>query len=231
VYGTAHGSFAEFAAADEHRLALKPREVSFEEAAVLPYPGAVSLQAIRDHARVRPGNTVLIVGASGAVGTIAVQIAKLFGAEVTGVCSAAAAEMVRGLGADDVIDYEQRDFTTIGRDFDVIIDTGGNTPLARLRRSLGRRGSLVIIGGEAGGRVLGGFHRQIGAQLLSPFVRQSLGTLIATENADILRSLNELLATGPVKPILGRTLALADAVEAIDDLDRRRTRGRLLLIP
>ncbi len=231
VYGTCRGAFAEYVATDEDRVAAKPAAVTFEEAAVLPYPGAVSLQAVRDRARVEPGQTVLVVGASGAVGTIAVQAAKAFDAEVTGVCGTASAELVRGVGADHIVDYTQRDFATETDRYDVILDIGGNASISRLRRALTPRGTLVIIGGEGGGRLIGGIHRQLGAQLLSPFVSQKLGTFIASERFEILESLNELIDTGRIKPVMGRTFALTDTADAIDDLDRRRTRGRLVITP
>jgi NADPH:quinone reductase-like Zn-dependent oxidoreductase len=231
VYGTCRGAFAEYAMTRANRLAPKPASLSFEEAAVLPYPGAVSLQAIRDRAAVEPGQSVLIVGASGAVGTIAVQIAKAYGAFVTAVCGSRSAELVRSLGADHVIDYTTDDFTDGGDLYDAILDIGGNTPLAGLRRALDPHGNLVIIGGEGGGRLFGGIHRQLGAQLLSPFVSQKLGTLIASERADVLRSLNELIEADLVRPVIGRCAPLADAAHAVADLDRGRTRGRIVLIP
>jgi NADPH:quinone reductase-like Zn-dependent oxidoreductase len=231
VYGTCKGAFAEYAVAAEDRLASKPATISFSEAAVLPYPGAVSLLALRDRAGVRPGDSVLVVGASGAVGTIAVQIAKAFGATVTGVCSRKSAALVRRLGADDTIDYASEDLSAAGPRFDAVIDIGGNTALARLRRALRPRGRLVIVGGEGGGRLIGGTQRQIAAQLLSPFVRQKLGTLIASERAEVLESLNELVDRGQMKPVMGTCLPLEQAAEAVADLDARRTRGRIALIP
>jgi NADPH:quinone reductase-like Zn-dependent oxidoreductase len=231
VYGTGKGAYAEFVAADEDRVAPKPHSLTFDEAAVLPYPGTVALQAIRDRAGVEQGRSVLVVGASGAVGTIAVQVAKAFGAEVTGVCSARTADLVGGLGADHVIAYDDTGIDSGGRRYDAVIDIGGNTSVARLRRVTASRGTLVIVGGEGGGRLIGGVQRQLGAQALSPFVRQKLGTFIASEHRDILCELNELVATDHVKPVMGRSVPLADAAEAITDLDQRRTRGRLVLNP
>lgn len=229
VYGTCRGAFAEYAVADEDRLAPKPPRLSFEEAAVLPYAGAVSLQAVRDRAKVESGQRVLVVGASGAVGSITVQLAKAHGATVTGVCGADSAEMVRGLGADRVIDYASSDFAAQGEQYDAIIDIGGNNSVTRLRRALARRGALVIVGGEGGGRLIGGVHRQLGAQLLSPFVRQRLGTFIASERSDVLRAVNEVVEAGCVAPVMGRCAPLADAADAIADLDAGRTRGRIAL--
>jgi NADPH:quinone reductase-like Zn-dependent oxidoreductase len=229
VYGTCKGAFAEYAAADADRIAPKPTALGFEEASVLPYPGTVSVQAVRDRARVQPGQSVLIVGASGAVGTIVVQVAKAFGGDVTGVCSASNVDLVRSLGADHVIDYESADLTAGDDRYDVVLDIGGNTPVRRLRRALRPRGTLVIIGGEGGGRLIGGIHRQLGAQLLSPFTRQKLGTLIASEGSDVLRSLTELVEAGEVRPVMGPSFPLADAARAVADLDAGATRGRIVL--
>jgi NADPH:quinone reductase-like Zn-dependent oxidoreductase len=174
---------------------------------------------------------MLIVGASGAVGTIALQIAKAFGAHVTAVCGRRSTDLVRALGADHALDYSHADFTVGGDLYDTILDIGGNTPLARLRKALDPRGTLVIIGGEGGGRFFGGVHRQVGAQLLSPFVGQRLGTLIASERADVLWSLNGLIEDDLVRPLIGRCAPLADAADAITDLEFGRTRGRIALIP
>ena len=231
VYGTGRGTFAEFSAADEDRVAPKPGALTFEEAAVLPYPGTVSLEAVRDRAKAHPGQSVLIVGASGAVGTVAVQIAKSFGADVTGVCGRTASISSAASGADHVVDYTRSDFAAGERRYDVILDVGGNSGLRRLRRALTPRGALVIVGGEGGGRFIGGIHRQVAAQLLSPFVAERLGTFIASEHSDILRSLNELIARDQVRPVMGRCIPLVDAADAIADLDARDTRGRLALTP
>jgi NADPH:quinone reductase-like Zn-dependent oxidoreductase len=231
VYGTSKGSFAEYAVAGEDRLAPKPPTLSFEEAAVLPYAAVVSLQAVRDRANVRSGQSVLVVGASGAVGSVTVQIAKAHEAIVTGVCGSGSAELVRALGADHVIDYTSSDFAAEGHRYDAIIDIGGNTRVSRLRRALASRGTLVIVGGEGGGRLIGGIHRQLGAQLLSPFVKQRLGTLIARERSDVLRAVNDLVDAGFVAPVMGRYAPLAHATDAIADLDAGRTRGRIALVP
>ena len=173
VYGTCDGSFAEYARVDTSMLARKPTNLSFEQAAAVPISGSTALQAVRK-AQVQPGQKVLIVGASGGVGTFAVQIAKAFGAEVTGVCSTAKTELVRALGADRVIDYTLDDFADGTHRYDVILDTGGNRPLSQLRRALMPHGTLVIVGGETGGRWLGGFDRSLRAVLLSPLVSQRL---------------------------------------------------------
>ncbi len=227
VYGTCKGAFAEYACAREDRLAPKPAHLTFEQAAVVPHGGFAALQALRDHGKVQPGQKVLIVGASGAVGSVAVQLAKAFGAEVTGVCSTAKVEMVRALGADHVIDYTHDDFAE-GAHYDLILDIGGNAPLSRIRRALARTGTLVIVGGEGGGRWTG-MGRQIRAQMLSPFVRQKLGTFIAKQNAKDLLVLNELLESGKVTPIIDRIYALSDAPDAVRYLESGQARGRIVV--
>ena len=228
VYGTCRGSFAEFACAREDRLAPKPASLTFEQAAVVPHGGFAALQAVRDRGRVQPGQSVLIVGASGAVGSIAVQLARAFGAEVTGVCRTSKVDTVQALGADHVIDYTRDDFADSGERYDVILDTGGNSSLSRLRRSLTRKGTLVIVGGEGGGRWIG-IGRQIRAQMLSPFVGQKLGTFIARENAEDLLILNELIDSGKLTPIIDRTYPLSDAPDAIRHLETGDARGRIVL--
>ena len=179
VFGIGKGSFAEYARAREDKLAPKPANLSFEQAAAVAISGLTALQGLRDHGNVRPGQKVLIIGASGGVGTYAVQMAKAFGAEVTGVCSTAKVDLVRSIGADHVIDYTREDFAEGKQRYDVILDIGGNSSLSRLRRALTPKGTLVIVGGETGGRWLGGFDRQLRARLLSPFVGQTLTTFIS----------------------------------------------------
>src|ERR671939_712694 len=163
VFGIGKGSYAEYARATEDKLAPKPANLTFEQAAVLAIMGSTALQALRDQGKVRPGQEVLIIGASGGVGTYAVQIAKAFGAHVTGVCSTKKVEMVRSIGADHVIDYTREDFAQSERRYDLILDIGGNSSLARLRRALASQGTLIIVGGEGGGRWLGGTDRQLRA--------------------------------------------------------------------
>jgi NADPH:quinone reductase-like Zn-dependent oxidoreductase len=172
---------------------------------------------------------VLIIGASGGVGTYAVQLAKVFGAEVSAVCSAPKVEMVRSLGADHVIDYEQDDFAEGGRRYDVILDIGGNASLARLRRALAPEGTLVIVGGETGGRWLGGSDRSVRALVLSRFIGQTLKTFIAKENHQDLLVLKELIEAGKVTPVVDRAYRLADAPQAIDHLVQGRARGKLVI--
>ena len=172
VFGIGKGAFAEYARVPENKLAPKPANLTFEQAAAIAISGLTALQGLRDHGRVEAGQKVLIIGASGGVGTYAVQLAKAFGAEVTAVCSTTKVDMVRSLGADHVIDYTRDDFAKGEQRYDVILDIGGNSSLARLRRVLSPRGTLVIMGGETSGRWLGGSDRQIRAMLLSPFVSQ-----------------------------------------------------------
>ncbi|MFY9916524.1 MAG: NAD(P)-dependent alcohol dehydrogenase [Nocardioidaceae bacterium] len=229
VFGIAKGSFAEYARVPADKLARKPRRLTFEQAAGLAISGLAALQAVRDRGRVVPGQRVLVVGASGGVGTYAVQIAKAFGAEVTGVASTAKVELVRSLGADHVIDYRHADFADGRRQYDVILDIGGNTSLSRLRRALTPTGTLVIVGGEGGGRWLGGTDRQVRAMLLSPFVRQRLGTFISSENAADLHVLHGLVEAGQVTPVVDRTFALPAAGEAIEYVEGGHARGKVVL--
>jgi NADPH:quinone reductase-like Zn-dependent oxidoreductase len=229
VFGMSTSTFAEYAVARPAKLALKPANLSFDQAATVPISGGTALQAVRDHGRVQAGEKVLIIGASGGVGTFAVQIAKAFGAEVTGVCSTSKVDMVRSLGADHVIDYTGKDFAAGGPRFDVILDIGGNAPLSRLRRALTTRGRLVIVGGETDGRLLGGSDRQIRAKLLSPFIRQQLGTFIASENAADLIALRDLIEAGKLAPAIDRTYPLAEAAAAIRCMLDGKARGKLVI--
>lgn len=206
VYGTCDGSFAEYVRASAPLLAPKPANLSFEQAAALPVSGVAALQAVRDRAQVQTGQKVLVIGASGGVGSFAVQIAKAFGAEVTGVCSTAKVDLVRSLGADYVVDYTSEDLADGENRYDAIVDTGGNRRLSDLRRALTPRGRLVIVGGETDGRWLGGADRLLRAPLLSPFVSQKLAALSTSENAKDLMSLGELVAAGrSSRPSTGRT--------------------------
>lgn len=228
VYGAARGTYAEYVAAPQGKVAPKPPELSFEEAAVLPYAVFAGLQAVRDHARVQPGERVLVVGASGAVGSVAVQVAKADGAEVTGVCGPRDQELATSFGADHVIDYTREDFTDGTHRFDVIIDVFGRTPVRRLRRALTPQGRLVITGGE-GDRWIGGTQRQLWAMLLSPFVGQSLRAFVAKENTETLEAINDLVAEGKVRPVLGRKYPLVEAPDAVAALEAGSTSGRIVL--
>src|SRR5204862_5241415 len=187
------------------RLAPKPAKCSSAQAAAVPTSAATALQALRDKGKVRAGQRVLIIGAGGGVGTFAVQLAKAYGAEVTGVCSTAKTELVRSLGADHVIDYTKEDFADGRNRHDIILDIAGNRSLSHLRRALAPEGTLVIVGGEGGGRWFGGIDRPLRAQMLSLFVPQKMGTLIAIARKHDLDELRELLEAGTVKPVVDRT--------------------------
>ena len=229
VYGTGDGSFAPYARARAGRLAPKPANLSFEQAAAVPVSALTALQAVRDHAKVQAGQKVLIIGASGGVGTFAVQIAKAFGAEVTAVCSTAKTDLVRSIGADHVIDYTREDFADGQHRYDAILDIGGNSGLSHLRRALTPRGRLVIVGGEASGRWLGGTGRQLRALLLSPLVSQKLGTFIASENSADLTVLRDLIESGKITPAIDRTCPLSQAPAAIRHVQEGRARGKVVI--
>jgi NADPH:quinone reductase-like Zn-dependent oxidoreductase len=230
VYGVGEGTFAEYARAAAGKLAPRPANLSARQAAAVPVSGLTALQAVRDQGRVQPGQQVLVIGAGGGVGTIAVQIAKAFGAEVTGVCSTGKVDLVRSLGADHVVDYLLEEDLAVGeRRFDVILDTGGNRPLRALRRALTPTGTLVIVGAETGGRWLGGLDRQLRAMALSPFVGQRLGTFIASENAADLVALADLLESGAVTPVVDRAFPLAETPAALRHLREGRARGKVVI--
>ncbi len=229
VFGIASGSYAEHAVAREDKLAPKPVNLTFEQAAVVGISGLTALQAVRDRGKVRAGQSVLIIGASGGVGTFAVQIAKSFGAEVTGVCSTTKVGLVRSIGADHVIDYTRDDFAEGLQSYDVILDIGGNSSLTRLRRALTPKGTLVIVGGETDGRWLGGSDRQLRALVLSPFVRQKLGTFVSSENAEDLMVLKELVEAGAVTPVVDRIYPLNEAPQAIRYLVEGHARGKVAI--
>jgi len=229
VFGVGEGTFAEYARAREDKLAPKPANLTFEQSAAVAISGLTALQALRDHGRVEPGQKVLIVGASGGVGTFAVQIAKAFGAEATGVCGSAKAEMVRSIGADHVIDYTREDFAKGGRRYDVILDIGGNSSLARLRRALTPEGTLVLVGGEEGGRWLGVVARLLRALVMSPFVGQKLGTFVSSENHEDMIVLKELIESGKVTPVIDRTYSLSEVPEAIRYLEEGHARGKVVI--
>jgi NADPH:quinone reductase-like Zn-dependent oxidoreductase len=231
VYGTCEGgSFAEYASAPEQRLAPKPANVSFEQAAVTPISGVTALQGVRDCGRVQPGQQVMVIGATGGVGSFAVQIAKAFGATVTGVCSTAKADLVRSLGADGVIDYTRDEIDRDGARYDIVIDTAGNRPLSLLRRAMTPHATLVLVGGEhGGGRVFGGFDRQFRAPLVSMFVKQRLRGLIAKERAEDLQTLTGLIESGVITPVIDRTYALAEAPDAIRYLAEGHAAGKVVI--
>ena len=229
VFGICDGSFAEYVCARTDKLAPKPANCSFEQAAAVPISALTALQGVRDHGRVMAGQRVLVVGASGGVGGFAVQIAKAYGAEVTGVCSTAKVELVWSIGADHVIDYTSEDFADGTHRYDVILDIGGNRRLSDLRRALTPKGRLVIVGGETDGRWLGGADRQLRALVLSPFVGQQLGTFIASEDAADLIVLRQLIESGDIKPIVDGTYALSDVAGAIRHLVDGQARGKTVI--
>jgi NADPH:quinone reductase-like Zn-dependent oxidoreductase len=228
VYGVAPGSFAEYAVAPEDKLARKPKNLSFAQAAAIPVSAGTALQALVDAGRVQAGQSVLVVGASGGVGTYAVQLAKAFGAEVTGVSSTAKVDLVKSLGADHVIDYTREDFADGTRRYDLILDIGGSTPVRRLRRALRPRGTLVFVGGENSGN-LTGLGRQLGGVLISPFLRQRLVLLMAKERAADLERLSGLIEDGKVVPSVDRSYPLEESPDAMRLLEKGRVRGKVVI--
>ena len=228
VFGLGRGSLAEYASARPGKLARMPANLTYEQAAAVPVSGLTALQSLRDRARIQAGQHALIIGASGGVGTFAVQIAKAFGAEVTGVCSTAKTGLVRSVGADHVIDYTVGDISDGNRRYDVVLDIGGNTPLTTLRRVLASKGTLVIVGGEGGGRWFGGIDRQLRATALSPFVGQRLGTFIASENSKDLDTLRTLIEDGAVIPVIDRVCSLPEVPDAMRDLEAGHVGGKVV---
>jgi NADPH:quinone reductase-like Zn-dependent oxidoreductase len=229
VYGIGEGTFAEYATVKHDKIAPKPTNLTFAQAAAAPVSALTALQGIRDSAHVQPGQKVLVIGASGGVGSFAVQIAKAFGAEVTGVCGTTKIDLVRSLGADYVIDYTREDITNHGQRYDVILDAGGHRTLTHLRRALAPRGTLVIVGSETGGRWLGGFDRSLRAPLLSRFTGQKLTALVNSENARDLVALTELIESGKVTPAVDRTYPLSETAAAIQHMVAGRARGKVVI--
>jgi NADPH:quinone reductase-like Zn-dependent oxidoreductase len=232
VFGGRTGAFAEYICVGEDRaVALKPANLTFEQAASIPIAAVTALQAIRDKGRVQPGQTVLINGASGGVGTFAVQIAKSFGAEVTGVCSTRNLELVRSLGADHVVDYTKEDFTKTGQRYDVILDNVANHSLSEFRSVLNPKGKYVLIGGGGpnDGRWIGPLARPLGALASSPFVSQDMGMLLAELNEKDLTILSELMQAGKVTPVIDRSYALSDVPAAIKYLEEGHARGKVVI--
>jgi NADPH:quinone reductase-like Zn-dependent oxidoreductase len=229
VFGIARGSFAEYAAAKETKLAIKPASLSFEQAAVVPISAMTALQALRGAAAVEAGQKVLVIGASGGVGTYATQLAVSFGAVVTGVCSAAKADLALSLGAEAVLDYRTQDFADGTQHYDVILDIAGNSRLSQLRRALTPTGTAVIVGGEEGGDITGGFGRSLRAPLLSMFVRQRLVMLVAKERGTDLEALTPLLEAGQVIPALHSIFPLSQAPAAMRHLTTGKARGKIAI--
>ncbi|MET9699791.1 NAD(P)-dependent alcohol dehydrogenase [Streptomyces sp. NPDC006529] len=233
VFGVGKGAFAEYACAPQATLAPKPPSLSFEQAAALPVSGLTALQALRDVGRLAAGQRVLVIGASGGVGSYAVQLAKAYGADVTGVCGTAKADLVRSLGADRVIDYTREDIAGgagagdgAPRRYDLVLDLAGGRPVSRLRTVLAPRGTLVLVGDETGGRWTGGMGRLLGAALLSPFVGQRLRPMVAVPRYEDLLVLAEFVGAGLVTPALDRTYPLREAPEAVRSLAEHRVRGK-----
>jgi len=227
VFGIAKGSFAEYAAARADKLVKKPARLAFEQAAVVPISATTAMQGLRDVGHVQAGQQVLIIGASGGVGIYAVQLAKAFGATVTGVCSTSKVDLVRSIGADEVIDYTQDDFADGVKRYDLILDIGGNNRISRLRRALAPKGTVVIVGGEGGKWT--GVGRQVGAVALSPFVPQRLAMFINKERHDHLEAVRELIETGQVTPIVDRAYPLVDVPEALRHLEAGQARGKIAI--
>lgn len=228
VLGIGRGAFAEFAIAPESKLVHMPASLSFGQAAALPISGLTALQAVVDAGRVQKGHKVLVLGASGGVGSFAVQIAKAAGAEVTGVCSGAKADLVGSLGADRVVAYDRGESATVG-DYDLVIDIGGRRPVRALRRLASDRGTVVIVGGEGGGRIAGGVGRQIRAALLSRFVRQRLLMMLSKESATDLQRLVALVESAGLTPAVDREFALEDASAAVEHVADGRARGKVVV--
>jgi NADPH:quinone reductase-like Zn-dependent oxidoreductase len=229
VFGWCRGAFAEYAAASDEGLALKPANLTFEQAAAVPMAGSVALQALREHGNVQAGQRVLINGASGGIGTFAVQIAKALGAEVTGVCSTPNVEMVRSIGADAVIDYTTDDFTKSGERYDFILDNVSNRSLADLRHALAPTGMLVPNGGQFQNRWFSSAGRLIKAMVSFRFVSQRLGRFVVAQKHDNLVALMELIEAGHVTPVIDRTYPLSETAAAMDYVGTGRVKGKVVI--
>ncbi len=229
VFGISRGSFAEYAAVQEDKLSPKPANLTFEQAAVVPISAGTALQALTDAGRIEAGQRVLVIGASGGVGSYAVQLAKAFDAEVTGVCGPAKLDFVTSLGADHVIDYTSEDFADGTRTYDLILDVAGNASLTRLRRALTPSGTLVIVGGEDGGKWTGGFGRSLRAPVLSLFVGQRLTMLASKERASDQERLAALIEAGKVAPSVDAIYPLDRVGEAMRHLEAGHVRGKVAI--
>jgi NADPH:quinone reductase-like Zn-dependent oxidoreductase len=223
------GAFAEWACVSKDLLAPKPANLSFEQAAAVPLAASTALQGLRDHGRIEPGHKVLIIGASGGVGTFAVQIAKSFDAEVTGVCSTRNVDMVRSLGADHVIDYTREDFTRSGQKYDLIFQLAGTRSPSECRHALTSGGTLVQISGDSDGRWIGPMDRLIKALVLSPFVSQKMASFTVKPNKEDLRFLKQLIEAGQLAPMIERTYPLSETPEAIRYLENGHARGKVVI--
>ena len=229
VYGLCDGAFAEYLCISESETALKPTNLTFEQAAAVPLGALTALQGLRDSGRLQPGQRVLIIGASGGVGTFAVQIAKELGGYVTGVCSTPNLELVRSLGADEVIDYTREDFTQGGQTYDLIFQLGGMHSPADCRHALTPEGRLVLSSGDSDGRWIGPVDRMIKAAILSPFVSQTLSSMNTKRSKKDLEQLKELIETDKLRPIIDRTHSLGDVPKAIRYVEKGHTRGKVVI--
>ncbi|WP_151479853.1 NAD(P)-dependent alcohol dehydrogenase [Streptomyces albicerus] len=229
VFGNCEGSFAEYACAKATKIALKPVNLTFEQAAALPVSGMTALQALSGKGRPKPGQKVLVIGASGGVGSYAVQLAAMYGAEVTGVCGPTGADFVRSQGATHVIDHTREDITDAPHPYDVILDNAGLRPLPLLRRALTPRGTLVIVGGEGGTAFFGGMSRGLRAVLLSPFIGQNLRNFISVARREDLLTLKNLVEQGSITPPIERAFPLSEAPAAIRHLKQGHPRGKIVV--
>ncbi len=231
VFGEVNEAFAEYVCAPDSVVEPKPVNLTFEQAAALPLAGNTALVGLRDLGRVQPGEKILVNGASGGVGTFAIQIAKSLGAEVTGVCSARNVDLVRSIGADHVIDYGKEDFTRNGQRYDLVFDLVGNRSLTEARRALTPRGTLVLSGGgvSRGGSLIGPVALIMRGKLLSPFVRHRLVVLTVTPSKENLAALRELAESKEIAPVIDRTYPLSQAPEAIRYLEVEHARAKVIV--
>jgi len=229
VFGTCRGAFAEYACTSESALVMKPDNVTLEQAASVPIAAFTALQGLRDKGQIQPGQRVLINGAAGGVGTFAVQIAKSFGADVTGVCSTRNVDMVRSLGADRVIDYTQEDFTKSGQRYDLIFDTVGNHSLLACRRVLNPKGTYIAVGGPSSRWMIGPLASAITAPVLSRFVDRKFVTFIAKGSKEDLTVMHELMEAGKVTPVIDKRYRLSEVPEAIRYLEEGHARGKVVI--
>ena len=229
VFGSARGAWAEYAVADAAKLAPKPTSISFDEAGAVSIAGCSALQAVRDHGRVQPGQKVLVNGASGGVGTFAVQIAKAFGAAVTAVCSTQHVDLVRSLGADRVVDYTEEDFTRRAEGHDVLLDVAGSRRLSELRRVLAANARVVLVGGPMRGRVAGPVPHLVATRLAGIGRSQTVKFFVAKPNAADLAFLGELFDAGKVRPVIDRRYELSDAGDALRYLGEGHAHGKVVI--
>lgn len=230
VFGIGGGSLAQYSLADEKKLVHKPASMSFELAGVAAVSGITALQALTDVGKLEHGQKVLIIGASGGVGSYAVQLATALGAEVTGVASTPKIELVRSLGAEHTVDYTQQDFTDLDEKYDLILDIGGRNSIRRLRSVLASKGTLVIVGGEGGDRITGGIGRQLRAALLSPFVKQRLTMMVSKEHHTFMERLVGHIDAGDVTPSIQGRFSLVDSPEALRQLDSGQASGKSVIV-